>query len=113
LVFIVSDFLWPERDIADILRRLAHHAVVPIVLRDPAEVDAVQRRGIAMLRDLETGEQRFVWLRPRLVKALRERRNRGEERLRQLCRSAGSAPFFVRGRFDAAALTRHFMETPA
>ncbi len=95
------------------LRRLAHHAVVPIVLRDPAEVDAVHQRGIAMLRDLETGEQRFVWLRPGLVDALRKRRQHGEDRLRQLCRLAGAAPFFVRGRFDAALLTRHFVETPA
>ena len=113
LVFLVSDFHWPENDLRDMLRALAHHAVVPIVLRDPAEVDAVRRRGIAVLRDLESGERRFVWLRPRLVEALRTARSRGEERLRQICRNAGCAPFFVRGRFDPALLTRHFMETPA
>jgi hypothetical protein len=113
LVFVVSDFHWPEHDLEDILRSLAHHSVVPIVLRDPAEVDAVHRRGIAVLRDLESGERRFVWLRPRLIEALRAARNRSEERLRHLCRGAGCAPFFVRGRFDPALLTRHFLEMPA
>ena len=113
LVFLVSDFHWPPADLPEILRRLAHHAVVPIVLWDPAETDAVHRHGIAVLRDLESGERRFVWLRPRLVDALRARRQQRERNLRQICRSAGCAPFFVRDRFDPMLLTRHFLETPA
>jgi uncharacterized protein (DUF58 family) len=110
LVFVVSDFLWPEGDLDDLLQSLAHHDVVPIVLRDPAEVDAVHRRGIAVLRDLESGERRFVWLRPRLIEAMRARRVAREQHLSQACRRAGFVPFFVRGRFDPAALTRHFLE---
>ncbi len=96
-----------------LLRGLAHHAVVPIVLRDPAEVDAVHRRGIAVLRDLESGERRFVWLRPRLIEAMRARRAAREAHCSHACRRAGFAPFFVRGRFDPAALTRHFLEAQA
>jgi uncharacterized protein (DUF58 family) len=113
LVFLVSDFHWPHADLAEILRRLAHHDVVPIVLWDPAEVDTVRRHGIAVLRDLESGERRFVWLRPRLIEALRVRRRQHEERLRRACRDSGFAPFFVRDRFDPAQLTRHFLETTA
>lgn len=113
LVFIVSDFHWPEADVRDVLRALAHHAVVPVVLRDPAEADAVHRHGIAVLRDLESGRNRFVWLRPRLVDALQARRRESEARLRRICRAAGCAPFFVRGRFDPMLLTQHFMEAPA
>ncbi len=113
LVFLVSDFHWPERDIAQIMRRLAHHAVVPVVLRDPAEVDAIHRRGIAVLRDLETGAQRFVWLRRGLIDALRTERDRRDADLRRICRVLGCAPFFVRDRFDPALLTRYFLETAA
>ena len=113
LVFVVSDFYWPEHDLAELLRALAHHAVVPVVLWDPAETDAVHRHGIAVLRDLESGERRFVWLRPSLVAALRERRRKREHDVRHVCRAAGSAPFFVRGRFDPALLTQHFLEMPA
>jgi uncharacterized protein (DUF58 family) len=110
LVFVVSDFLWPEGDLDRLLHALQHHAVVPIVLRDPAEVEAVHRHGIASLRDLETGERRFVWLRPGLVDTMRARHAARDARLAHACRRAGAAPFFVRGRFDPAALTRHFLE---
>jgi uncharacterized protein (DUF58 family) len=113
LVFVVSDFFWPEGDLERLLRALAHHAVVPIVLRDPAEAEAVRRRGIATLRDLETGERRFVWLRPRLIDAMRARHAARDARLAHACHRAGAAPFFVRGRFDPAALTRHFLEHEA
>ena len=109
----MSDFHWPRADLPDLLRGLAHHAVVPIVLRDPAEADAIHRHGIAVLRDLESGERRFVWLRPGLIDRLRARRTQREDELRKACRSAGCAPFFVRGRFDPALLTRHFLETAA
>jgi uncharacterized protein (DUF58 family) len=113
LVFLVSDFHWPEQDIAAVIRGLSHHAIVPVVLRDPAEADAIHRRGIAVLRDLETGAQRFVWLRRGLIDALRLERDRREDRLRRICRAAGTAPFFVRGRFDPALLSRHFAEVAA
>jgi uncharacterized protein (DUF58 family) len=112
LVFLVSDFHWPEADISVLLRRLAHHAVVPIVLRDPAEADAIHRHGIAVLRDLESGARRFVWLRPHLIGKLRARRSDRERALRRICHATGCAPFFVRGRFDPALLTRYFLETP-
>jgi len=113
LVFLVSDFHWPERDIVEIMRRLAHHAVVPVVLRDPAEADAIHRRGIAVLRDLETGARRFVWLRRGLIDALRRERDRRDDALLRICRAAGCTPFFVRERFDPALLSRHFAETAA
>jgi len=113
LVFLVSDFHWPSGDLAQILRALAHHAVVPVVLWDPAEADAVHRHGIATLRDLESGARRFVWLRPGLIDALRRQRDRREQALRYICARAGCAPFFVRDRFDPLELTRYFLETPA
>lgn len=113
LVFLVSDFHWPRGDLVQILRGLAHHAVVPVVLWDPAEADTVHRHGIATLKDLESGDRRFVWLRPGLVDALRERRDRHGEMLRHACARAGCAPFFVRDRFDPLELSRYFLETPA
>jgi len=113
LVFLISDFHWPRDDLEQVLRGLAHHAIVPVVLWDPSEADAVHRHGIATLKDLESGKQRFVWLRPGLVDALRGRRDRHEEMLRHVCARAGCTPFFVRDRFDPLELTRYFLETPA
>ena len=112
LVFVVSDFHWPDRDVADLLRALAHHALVPVVLWDPGEAEAIPRHGFAALRDLESGRSRFVWLRPGLARTLRARRDARAHALRRMCAANGCSPFFVRGRFDPAALTRHFLETP-
>ena len=113
LVFVVSDFHWPEGELAELLRGLAAHAVVPVVLWDRAETQSIHRRGIAVLRDLESGARRFVWLRPGLVEKLRARRRAREDALRRTCAKFGSTPFFVRDRFDPMLLSRHFLETPA
>jgi uncharacterized protein (DUF58 family) len=112
LVFVVSDFHWPRGELEDILRGLAHHAVVPVVLWDPGEADTVPRHGITVLRDMETGARRFVWLRPGLVDALRTRRQARAVELRRICAHAGCTPFFVRDRFDPLAMTRYFLEAP-
>jgi uncharacterized protein (DUF58 family) len=113
LVFLLSDFHWPPGDLDALMRRLTHHSVVPVVLWDPAEAQAIHRHGIAVLRDLESGARRFVWLRPALVESLRARRRDREAELRRICASFGSSPFFVRDRFDPIELTRHFLEASA
>jgi uncharacterized protein with von Willebrand factor type A (vWA) domain len=113
LVFLLSDFHWPAADLDALMRRLAHHSVVPVVLWDPAEAQAIHRHGIAVLRDLESGARRFVWLRPALVESLRARRRDREAELRRICASFGSTPFFVRDRFDPIELTRYFLEALA
>jgi hypothetical protein len=82
------------------------------VLWDPAESKAIHRHGIAVLRDLETGARRFVWLRPGLVAALDARRRDHELQLHRSCARFGCVPFFVRDRFDPVELTRYFLETP-
>jgi len=110
LVFLLSDFHWPDGALETLLRRLAQHQVVPVVLWDPAEAQSIRRHGIAVLRDMESGARRFVWLRPGLVDALRGRRRERERELRRACAQSGCAPFFVRDRFDPIDLTRHFLE---
>ena len=113
LVFLVSDFHWPDDDIRDTLRSLSHHAVVPVVLRDPGEGEAIPRHGIAVLRDMESGARRFVWLRKGLIESLRSRRAAREDLLRRICANFGCTPFFVHGAFEPLALTSHFLEAPA
>lgn len=113
LVFVVSDFHWPPGAVETLLRRLARHEVVPVVLRDPAEAQAMPRRGIAVLRDLETGQRRFVWLRRGLLERLEARRRHRDDALRAACAQYGCAPCFVSDRFEPIVLTRHFLETVA
>lgn len=111
LVFLISDFRWPAGLLAALLRGLAHHDVVPVVLRDPAECERTPRRGFARLRDSESGQQRFVWLRPGLRTQLLAARQAWSEALEAALHRAGRRPFHVDGAFDPRRLTRYFMET--
>lgn len=110
LVFLISDFGWPEDDTRRVLRALNHHEVVPVVLWDAAEDRDIPRWGIARLRDSETGRSRFLWLRPQLRARLQAAYAARHEALTRLCRDAGRRPFFVLDDFDPAQLTRYFME---
>lgn len=110
LVFLVSDFRWPADLLAALLRGLAHHDVVPVVLRDPAECEDIPRRGFARLRDSESGALRFVWLRPALRAQLLAARQARGDALEASLRRAGRRVFYVDGTFDPRRMTRYFME---
>lgn len=113
LVCIVSDFRWPAGQLAALLKALAHHDVLPIVLQDHAEVDALPDRGFGLLRDQETGKSQFVWMRPGLIKAVRATREQHWQEILRTCRLTGCKPFLVRGAFNPTALTCHFWERSA
>lgn len=107
LVFLVSDFHFPEDMLDGLLTRLALHAVVPVVLWDSAE-GTVPRYGIARLFDPETGRERMLLLRPALARRLQEAVAERERALTESCARFGLAPLFVRDRFEADAVTRYF-----
>lgn len=113
LVCIVSDFRWPDGQMETLLKRIAHHDILPIVLQDPAEVDELPSSGIAIVRDVENGSQRFVWMRPALARQITATRERHLSQIHAACRSVGSKPFVVKGSFDPMALTCHFLERAA
>ncbi|MBS0235314.1 MAG: VWA domain-containing protein [Proteobacteria bacterium] len=66
LVFIISDFLWPESTARHAAEALAFHDVVPLELRDSLELEDLPRWGLLNLRDLETGRHRLIAMRPSL-----------------------------------------------
>lgn len=110
LVFIISDFRWPLSQLKQLLKQLSHHDVVPIMLEDPAEAEDMPSSGIAVLNDVETGDNRFVWLRPSLVKQVVAAKKQHLETIRTVCRTYGAQPFLVKGAFDPARLTQYFLE---
>lgn len=110
LLFVLSDFHWPENELRELLRRITHHDVVPVVLWDPAEAERIPDHGFARVCDSETGRSRFVWLRPALKQRLIAARAEQAARLEAVCRAAGRRPFFVTDDFDPRQMTRYFME---
>lgn len=110
LVFIVSDFRWSEGKLKQMLKSLTHHDVIPVVLQDPAEHSSMPSSGIATLRDVETGQARFVWLRKGLLTQVVEARQRHIDSIQSICRLYGYRPFVVNGHFESVKLTKYFME---
>lgn len=111
LVFVVSDFRWPEALIESVFARLALHDSVPVLLADQAEDDALPAWGLTELDDLEGGGRRIVFMRPSLRRRWQAAEQSRLDTIRRIASSHGRPPFRLAGRFDAEALTRHLMAT--
>jgi hypothetical protein len=113
LIFLLSDFHWPLQRLTQVLEMLASSHIVPMVIWDPAELQPPAKDALIPLRDMESGSQRTLWMRPRLrarwAEAIEERRTQ----LSAACEPHGTHPFFVSGSFDSDALSRYFFEVAA
>jgi uncharacterized protein (DUF58 family) len=109
LLFVISDFHWPEAQLLHLLKGLAHHDVVPIMLRDPAEAERLPDRGFAQLRDLESAEQVFVWMNRRMRQQIQARAQQHTAWLTAHTRRFGMLPHVVNDDFQPQALTHYFL----
>ncbi|HEX7156072.1 MAG TPA: DUF58 domain-containing protein [Burkholderiaceae bacterium] len=108
LIFLVSDFHWPQSDLEAACAALASRDVVPVVLWARHEFDGWPRRGLAELQDLESGERRTVWFRPTLADQMARAGAQRRAELRRRFALHGWRPFFCVGSFNAAALNAYF-----
>ena len=108
LLFLVSDFHLPLPDVARLLEQLSTHELVPVVLWDPLEFALGERRGLAWLRDPESGQRRLVWWRPALRARWQASHDARRAELLRLFRQRRLRPLFIEQGFDADAVTRHF-----
>lgn len=113
LIFLISDFRWKTGMLKSLLKKLNHHDVIPVMLQDPAEFDELPKSGIAILRDAETGDGQFVWMRASLSAQIAEIRAQHIKSVNDASRKYGNKPFVVRGEFSSALLTEYFMERSA
>lgn len=111
LVFLLSDFHWPEHQARRILAGLARHDVVPVALWERDE-SLPQASGLSRLRDLESGGERLLWLRPALRRRLAETFGQRRRHLTALLRQRSREPLWLGGGFDADAVTRYFHAGP-
>lgn len=110
LVFLVSDFHWPLSGLGAALDLLIHQSIVPIVIWDPAEIEPPPVDGLTVLRDVESGTQRTLWLRSRTRRAWRAAAVERRTELSRFFADRGLRPFFVTGVFEAEALSEYFFE---
>lgn len=114
LVFVASDFHFPDALLDDLLSVLARHEVVPVVMWDPAEFDELPAFGLALLEDPESGQRRTVWLRQRLRERIAEAYAERRRFLTRRFLQHDIRPFFLIGTFRADAVSEFFHgEAPA
>ena len=109
LVFLVSDFHLPLAGLEAVFDSLAAHDVVPVVLWQPVEFALGAARGLAQVREPESGVVRWLWWRPALRERWRAAHDERRDALLRAFRARRLAPLFIEGAFDADAVTRHFL----
>ena len=111
LVFLLSDFHIEDDLLKRTLQSLSHHDVVPIVLWDTAEYDDLPSWGWARVRDMESGQERNLFFRGKVIDAIRNEYAQRQSKLKTLFRQFGfRPPYFVGDAFSAESLTRHLLE---
>lgn len=108
LVFLVSDFHFPADLLRRVLRSLAYHDVVPVVVWDPREYDELPGFGLARVVDPETTRSRLLFMRPRLKQRIREVFAARQNALSDTFTQHGRVPLFIGDGFDPAEVTRYF-----
>jgi uncharacterized protein (DUF58 family) len=107
LVFLLSDF-YLSFDLVDaVVAQLAHHELIPVVIRDSAEV-SLPPFGLVRVRDAESGSERTLLVRGKLREMLATDSRAHDEELLRRFTLAGARPITLVDRFDAALVTRHF-----
>ena len=117
LVFLVSDFHGMAVEaLAELLDLLSPAVALPVLVWDPAEAAPPEADALLAVSDAETGVRRTLWLRETLRRHWRGAVASRREELHELFDARALPPFELidaDGRFDAEALTRHFMECVA
>jgi len=113
LVFLVSDFHWPLAGMGAALDSLVQSFVVPVVIWDAAEIQPPVHDGLALLRDVESGAQRSLWMRPGMREKWRQSAATRRAELNQVFATRAMRPFYVTDRFDSEAMSQYFFEVAA
>jgi uncharacterized protein (DUF58 family) len=111
LVFLVSDFHWPLKEMATALDLLERSWVVPIVIWDSSEVSPPDTTGFVRLRDAESGQVRPLWLTSALRERWKARIAARRQELENLFASRRLRPIFITGAFSTDALSQYFIES--
>lgn len=108
LIFLVSDFHMPIKDLEKSLELMLRHHIIPVVLWDTAEYSDLPEFGIANVTDPETGSKRTLFLRKSYRKRILESFAQRRKIIEDLFLRFDMQPFFVTNQFDADLLSDYF-----
>jgi uncharacterized protein (DUF58 family) len=110
LIFLISDFHMPIKDIEHSLSRLTKHTIVPIILWNRSEYEDLPRFGIISITDPESGLEKTIFLRKTMLKKIKDQFKRRKKELEKIFLKYNSPPFFVNDKFEVLEMTKYFNE---
>jgi len=110
LIFLLSDFHMPMKDLETSLVLMLRHHIIPVVLWDTAEYTDLPEFGIANVVDPETGAKRTLFLREEYRKRILESFTRRRKAIEDLFLRFDIQPFFVSNQYDADLLSNYFYQ---
>jgi len=110
LIFFISDFHIPIKDIKEGFSLLNRHQVVPIVLWNKSEYENLPSFGILTVNDPESGKESTMLLRKNMNKRIQRNFNERKKLLEKTFIQLNSPAFFVREEFKPLQMTEYFNE---
>jgi len=110
LIFFISDFHIPIKDIKEGFSLLNRHQVVPIVLWNKSEYENLPSFGILTVNDPESGKESTMLLRKNMNKRIQRNFNERKKLLEKTFIQLNSPAFFVGEEFKPLQMTEYFNE---
>lgn len=110
LIFLVSDFHMPIKDLEASLVLMLRHHIIPVVIWDTAEYTDLPDFGIANVTDPESGAKRTLFLRKEYKKRILDSFAQRRKTIEDLFLRFDMQPFFVTNQFDADLLSDYFYQ---
>jgi hypothetical protein len=108
LIFLVSDFHWPETQLQSLMTVLSAHLVVPIVLWQSKEYLDFPLWRFVELTDLETGVSSLVFITRDQKQKIQQQYEDRRAYLTQQFRRFNQQPFWLIDHYDAKQMSRYF-----
>jgi uncharacterized protein (DUF58 family) len=112
LVFLVSDFHWPDWQLHAVLTALSAHTVVPVICWQSREYNDYPLWRFVEMADLETGKSTLVFVTPNQRQLLKQRYQQRQEYLNTQCRAFNQRPFWLLDHYEAVQMNRYFATQP-
>ncbi|WP_297809619.1 hypothetical protein [uncultured Methylophaga sp.] len=108
LIFLISDFHWPETQLHGLLTAMSAHRVVPVITWQSREYEDYPLWRFVEMTDLETGKSALVFVTRSQRQLLKKRYQQRREYLNTQCRAFNQRPFWLVDHYDAAQMNQYF-----
>lgn len=109
LIFLLSDFHWPESSLQSVLATLSAHTVIPVIIWSSAETARYPLWRFVQVKDAESTGQHLLFMTPRQQQQIEQAFSDRKKHLNQLFNAHGYRPLWLSEPFSAHQISRYFL----